>query len=170
MGRVLFTREDVEGTVKTLAQRIVAKHKGERLLVIGVLKGAWIFMADLVRFMEMEIFCDFVRVASYTNKTETSGKVCLLYWPDLDFSNERILVVDDIADTGLTLAFLRKKFLDEGAMTVEFCVLLDKPSRRKVDFTPDYVGFTIPDEFVVGYGMDYGERYRNLPHIKAYQE
>jgi len=169
MGRVLFTREEVEDTVRALAQKIVAKHRGERLLVIGVLKGAWIFMADLVRFMEMEIFCDFVRVASYTDKTETSGKVRLLYWPDLDFGNEKVLVVDDIADTGLTLTFLRKKFLDAGATMVEFCVLLDKPSRRKVDFTPDYVGFTVPDEFVVGYGMDCGERYRNLPHIEVYQ-
>ena len=123
MGRVLFTREEVEGAVKTLAHKIVAKHKGERLLVIGVLKGAWIFMADLVRFMEMEVFCDFVRVASYTNKTDTSGRVCLSYWPDLDFSNERVLVVDDIADTGLTLAFLRKKFLDAGASVVELCAV-----------------------------------------------
>lgn len=166
---MLFTREEVEDTVRALAQEIVERHKGERLLVIGVLKGAWIFMADLVRFMDTEVFCDFVRVASYGDGTETSGKLRLLYWPDLDFANERVLVVDDIADTGLTLAFLRKKFLDAGATAVEFCVLLDKPSRRKVDFTPDYVGFTIPDEFVVGYGMDCGERYRNLPHIEVYQ-
>ncbi len=169
MGKILYTDHLVREKVKELAQQITERYRGERLLVIGVLKGAWIFMADLVRFMDMELFCDFVRVASYGKGTESTGEVCLLYWPDLDFRGERVLVVDDIADTGLTLKFLRKKFLNEGAKSVEFCVLLDKPSRRKVDFIPDYVGFTIPDRFVVGYGMDFNEQYRNLPNIEIYE-
>jgi hypoxanthine phosphoribosyltransferase len=170
LGKPLFSRKEIDRKVKELAEEIARKYKGDRLLVIGVLKGAWIFMADLVRALNMEVFCDFVKVASYDKSTETSEKVCLLYWPDLDFSSERVLVLDDIADSGLTLSFLREKFKEEGAVSVEFCVLLDKPSRRKVAFKPDYVGFTIPDHFVVGYGMDCGERFRNLPYIEVYDD
>ncbi len=170
MGGTLFSQREIDKKVEEMAGEITRKYKGDRLLVIGVLKGAWIFMADLVRAMDIEVFCDFVRVASYSDSTETSEEVCLLYWPDLDFSSEHVLVVDDIADSGLTLNFLREKFKEEGASSVEFCVLLDKPSRRKVAFEPDYVGFTIPDRFVVGYGMDCGERFRNLSYIKIYDD
>ncbi len=168
--RILLTKEEIDKRVKDLAREVSRKYAGEEVLVIGVLKGAWIFMADLVRAMDIEIECDFVRVASYGGRTETSGQVCLLYWPGIDFAGKKVLVVDDIVDTGLTSVFLRKRFLEEGAVSVEFCVLLDKPSRRKTDFKPDYVGFTIPDHFVVGYGMDFNERYRNLPHVEVYKE
>jgi len=168
--KILIGREDIEKRVKELGEEISRKYAGEKLIVIGVLKGAWIFMADLVRAMNIDVFCDFVRVSSYGTSTESSGEICLLYWPDLDFSGKRVLVVDDIADTGLTSNFLKQKFLGEGAVSVEFCVLLDKPSRRKTDFKPDYTGFTIPDHFVVGYGMDCNESYRNLPHVEIYQD
>ncbi len=168
--KILIGREDIEKRVKELGEEISRKYAGEKLIVIGVLKGAWIFMADLVRAMNIDVFCDFVRVSSYGTSTESSGEICLLYWPDLDFSGKRVLVVDDIADTGLTSNFLKQKFLEEGAVSVEFCVLLDKPSRRKTDFKPDYTGFTIPDHFVVGYGMDCNESYRNLPHVEIYQD
>ena len=168
--RILLTKEEIDRKVKELAGEISRKYAGEEVLVIGVLKGAWIFMADLVRAMDMDVVCDFVRVASYGSGTETSGQIFLLYWPEIDFTGKKVLVVDDIADSGLTSVFLRKKFLEEGAVSVEFCVLLDKPSRRKTDFRPDYVGFTIPDHFVVGYGMDCNERYRSLPHVEVYED
>lgn len=169
MKEVFFTRDEIKARVKELALQISERYKDKRLLVIGVLKGAWVFMADLVRALKMEVFCDFVRVSSYRRGTEAE-ELCLLYWPDLNFEGERVLVVDDIADTGLTLKFLEKKFKEKGAISVEFCVLLDKPSRRRVDFVPQFVGFTIPDKFVVGYGMDCGERYRNLPYIKVFKK
>ncbi len=169
-GKILFDKRDIEKRVKELGREISRRYAGEELIVVGVLKGAWIFMADLVRAMDMDVFCDFVRVSSYGSSTESSGEVCLLYWPDLDFKGKRVLVVDDIADTGLTSKFLKQKFLEEGAVSVEFCVLLDKPSRRQTDFKPDYTGFTIPDKFVVGYGMDFNESYRNLPHVEIYQD
>ncbi len=168
--KILLAKEDIEKRVRDLGREIARKYAGKDLIIIGVLKGAWIFMADLVRAMDMDVFCDFVRVASYGGGTESSGEVRLLYWPDVDFKGKRVLVVDDIADTGLTSMFLKQKFMEEGAVSVEFCVLLDKPARRKTDFKPDYVGFTIPDHFVVGYGMDCNESYRNLPHVEIYED
>jgi len=167
---ILLTKEEIHRRVRELGQEISRRYAGDHLIVVGVLKGAWIFMADLVRSMDIDVFCDFVRVASYGSGTQSSGQVCLLYWPDLDFSGKKVLVVDDIADTGLTLVFLRQKFMEEGAVSVEFCVLLDKPSRRKTEFKPDYVGFTILDHFVVGYGMDFNERFRNMPHVEVYKD
>jgi len=169
MQEVLLTKEEIQAKVRELAERISEKYKNQKVIVIGVLKGAWIFMADLVRELEIEMACDFVRVSSYRSGTEAE-EIELLYWPDFDIKGQKVLIVDDIADTGLTLKFLEKKFKEKGAASVEFCVLLDKPARRKVEFEPQFVGFTIPDRFVIGYGMDYKERYRNLPCIRVLEK
>jgi len=172
MNRVegLFTAQQVEKRVEELAAEIREIYGDNIPTVIAVLKGSFMFTADLVRHLPGTFSVDFIRAASYGEGTETSCHVSVSLWPSVKITGRKMLLVDDIADSGLTLKCLVEKLEKEGAAQVDVCVLLDKPSRRKVKFIPRFVGFTIPNLFVVGYGIDYAEKYRNLPYIGVLKE
>ncbi len=162
---VLYSENDLALRVKELANAIQADYQDKELLVIGVLKGANIFMGDLIRQINLPIQIDFIAASSYGSSTESSGIVKIV--KDLDYSIEgkHVLIVEDIIDSGLTLRYLEDNFLSRKPESLEICTLLDKPERRKANINVKYVGYEIPDEFIVGYGIDYAERYRNLPYI-----
>lgn len=167
--REVIGRERIAARVADLASRINADYRGreQNLLVVGVLKGCFMFLADLLRHLEFSPAVDFLRVASYGIDTVTSGVVEIRKDIEIAVAGKDVLVVEDIIDTGLTLDYLRRHLLAGGPRTVRICALLDKSARRKVQLVADYVGFEIGDEFVVGYGLDHGERYRELPAICA---
>ena len=164
--RILLSEEKIEQTVKSLADKISADYAGKKLLLLGILKGSVVFMGDLMKHLAIPVQIDFMRVSSYGHGTVSSGRVNIildLFRNDIDECD--ILVVEDIIDSGKTLSYLTQYLKNKGAKSVRTCTMLDKPSRREVDFEPDYVGAEIPDEFVVGYGLDYNEDYRALPYI-----
>ncbi|HEX3015534.1 MAG TPA: hypoxanthine phosphoribosyltransferase [Desulfobacteria bacterium] len=163
--RVLFTAEELEAKVTELGEQISKDYQGQQLLVVGILKGAIIFMSDLVRKIKTPLTLDFMAVSSYGASTESSGVVRIMKDLERSIDNYHILIVEDIVDTGLTLKYLLENLRTRGPKSVKVCTLLDKPGRRKVDVHPDYNGFSIPDEFVVGYGLDYDEQFRHLPYI-----
>jgi hypoxanthine phosphoribosyltransferase len=161
----LFSREVLAERVAALARQISADYAGKQPLVVGVLKGAWVFMADLVRELAIPVHCDFVRLSSYGNRTETSGAVSLLLDISQDPRGQDILIVEDIVDTGTALHWLRAHLRAKQPASIRVCTLLDKPARRRQPVAIDYVGFTIDDHFVVGYGIDHAERYRDLDFV-----
>lgn len=167
---ILVSEEDIAEKVKELGKQITEDYKGKDLMLVGILKGAVIFMSDLARSINMPINMDFMAVSSYGRSSTSTGEVRII--KDLDFSveNKNILIVEDIIDTGYTLAYLTDNLRKRGAKSVKVCTLLDKPERRKVDVAVDYLGFAIPDEFVVGCGLDYAEMGRNLPYVAALKE
>ena len=162
---VLYSEEEVKQVVQKIGQEITTDYAGEDLLVVGILKGAFIFMADLVRQIDLRVRMDFMDVSSYGNSTISSGEVRIM--KDLEYSIEgkNVLIVEDIVDTGLTLHYITEILKKRGPKSVKICCLLDKPSRRKSPVRPDYVGYAIPDKFVVGYGLDYDELYRHYPAV-----
>ena len=162
---ILFTEEELKIKVKELGDAISNDYRGKDLLVIGILKGAVIFMADLVRNLSINASIDFMAVSSYGASTESSGVVRILKDLDQSIEGKNILIVEDIIDTGLTLKYLIENLKSRNPASVKVCTLLDKPSRRSVAVKANYNGFSIPDEFVVGYGLDYNERYRNVPFV-----
>jgi hypoxanthine phosphoribosyltransferase len=162
---VLYTREQIAERVKEMGTQITQDLKGEKLVMVGVLKGAAIFLADLARAVTADATFDFVAVSSYGMGQRSSGAVKLIKDLDEPIEGKNVLIVEDILDTGLTLAYLRKIFQQHRPKTLRIAALLDKPSRRIERIEADYVGFSIPNLFVIGYGMDYAERYRNLPDI-----
>ena len=168
--QVLFSSEQIRERVCRMAEQISADYKGKRPLVIGVLKGAWVFVADLLREMDIPADVDFICASSYGSGTTTSGTVTLLKDITLDCRKRDVLIVEDIIDSGVTLSLLKQMMLDRKAKSVNIVTLLSKPSRRKADVDVKYVGFEIPDEFVVGYGMDYDERFRTFADIGILKE
>jgi hypoxanthine phosphoribosyltransferase len=162
---VLFTRQQIAERVAEMGAQITQDLNGEKLVMVGVLKGAAPFLADLSRAIQADATFDFVAVSSYGKGQRTSGAVKLIKDLDEPIEGKNVLIVEDILDTGLTLAFLRKLFLQHHPKSLRIAALLDKPSRRIERIEADYVGFSIPNLFVIGYGMDYAERYRNLPDI-----
>ncbi|MFZ5650405.1 MAG: hypoxanthine phosphoribosyltransferase [Bacillota bacterium] len=162
---ILLTEEEITAKVKELAARISEDYRGQGILVIGILKGAVIFLADLVRNITVPVNIDFMAVSSYGKASESSGVVQIIKDLDQNIEGRNVIVVEDIVDSGLTLKYLLENLSTRRPASLKICTLLDKPSRRKTDVTPDYNGFTIPDEFVVGYGLDYAEKYRNLKNI-----
>jgi hypoxanthine phosphoribosyltransferase len=164
---VLLSAEQIASRVKELAARISADYQGRPLHLIGMLKGAWVFLADLVRHLDLEVTVDFLSIASYGRASVSSGAVRIT--KDLDQSIEGldVLVVEDILDTGHTFEYLRGVLEAHKPKSLKVVTLLDKSSRRVRPVEADYVGFTIPDVFVVGYGLDYSQRYRNLPDIRV---
>ncbi len=163
----LFSAEQIATRLDEMA-KLMALEIEEEVLVVGLLKGAFTLTADLVRAMDkwgLKPQVEFMRLSSYGNSKESSGEVLLSGGIPADISGKHILVVDDILDTGRTLAYTKRLFRVNGAKSVKSCILLDKPSRREVDVKPTYVGFEVPDLFVVGYGIDYAEKYRHLPYI-----
>lgn len=164
---VMFSEEDLAKKVAELGEMITNDYKGEEVLVIGILKGANVFMSDLIRKIQIPIELDFMAVSSYGASTKSSGVVKII--KDLDYSIEgkNVLIVEDIIDTGLTLHYLQENMMTRGPKSFKICTLLDKPERRKAPIKVDYKGFDIPDEFIVGYGIDYAEKYRNLPYVAS---
>jgi len=162
---LLLTREQIAKRVKELGAEITKDFKGKDLTVICILKGAVVFFVDLVREIDLPMSMDFMAISSYGNATKSSGVVRILKDLDKPINGKDVLVVEDIVDSGMTLSFLRENLLSRGAASLKIVTLLDKPERRRVPLHVDYSGFLIPDEFVVGYGLDYDEKYRNLPDI-----
>jgi hypoxanthine phosphoribosyltransferase len=163
--KTLFTEEQIRIRTEELGREISADYKGREVVCICRLKGAAFFFSDLVRCIDLPMRLDFMSISSYGTATASSGVVRILKDLDRDIVGQDVLVVEDIVDTGLTLSFLTQNLMARGAGTLKTCTLLDKPFRRKVPADPDYVGFQIEDHFVIGYGMDYKEYYRNLPEI-----
>jgi hypoxanthine phosphoribosyltransferase len=164
-GRVLITAEELGKRVRELGQAIAHRYKDEHPVLVGVLQGAFVFMADLVRATPIDVVTDFIGVASYGSGTRPSGQVRLLSDLSIPVEGRHVMLVEDLIDTGLTLAYLKRNVQARHPRSLGVCVLLDKIERRQVDVEVDYVGFTIPNVFVVGYGFDYGGLYRNLEHV-----
>jgi hypoxanthine phosphoribosyltransferase len=161
----VLDQKAIEKLIDETAKRISADYAGRQLVVIGVLKGAFIFMADLVRRLTIPVIIDFVGTSSYGNRTVSCGEVCLTREIGVDVTGQDVLIVEDIVDTGQTLAFLVAHIRSLGARSVNVCALLDKRARRKVAVAVPYCCYTAPDAFLVGYGLDFDERYRQLPGI-----
>ena len=163
---VMISEEEIAKKVEELAKQIEKDYEGEQLLVVGILKGASVFVSDLIRKINLDVNIDFMSVSSYGNGTESSGTVRILKDLDVDIAGKNVLIVEDIIDSGVTLKYLKDHyFAGKGAKSVKICTLLDKPARRKTDVVPDYSGFTVDDRFIIGYGLDYAEQFRQLPHI-----
>jgi len=162
---VLYSREQIEKRVAELGEAITRDYAGETIIMIGVLKGAAIFLADLARSVHIDCTFDFVAVSSYKKGRSTSGAVKLLKDLDEPIEGKHVIIVEDILDTGITLGYLRKVFLQHHPKSLKIATCLDKPARRVEPIEADYVGFSIPNQFVIGYGMDYVEKFRNLPDI-----
>ncbi|ATV72154.1 hypoxanthine phosphoribosyltransferase [Fusobacterium pseudoperiodonticum] len=162
----LIDRKTVENRIKELAKQIEKDYGGEEVYCVGLLKGSVVFLSDLVKEINSPVVIDFMSVSSYGSETVSSGDVKILKDTDLDLRGKHVLIVEDIIDTGLTLEHVIKYFKDsKGVKTLKTCTLLSKPERRKVNIDIDYVGFDVPDKFVIGYGLDYDQKYRNLPYI-----
>ncbi|MDF2668221.1 MAG: hypoxanthine phosphoribosyltransferase [Paenibacillus sp.] len=162
---VLFTEEEIHNKVAELGEILSVEYEGRNPLVICVLKGAVIFMADLVKKMNIPLELDFMAVSSYGQSTKSSGVVKIIKDLDVPVEGRNVLIVEDIIDSGLTLSYLIDVLERRNALSISVVTLFDKPARRTVELDSDYKGFTIPDAFVVGYGLDYAEKYRNLPYV-----
>jgi hypoxanthine phosphoribosyltransferase len=167
MGPVLVASEDIQAKVRELGERITQDYREDKLLLVGILRGAVVFLSDLMRHLELPCEIDFMDISSYGTGTQTSGVVRILKDLEEDITGRHVLIIEDIIDTGLTLSYLRRMLLQRGPASLEICALLSKPSRRQVDLSVKYLGFEVPDEFVIGYGIDYAGAYRNLPDIHA---
>lgn len=161
----MLTEEQIKAKVYELGKKIEEDFKGEDLLVVGILKGASVFVSDLIRCIDLDVNIDFMSVTSYGSSTESSGTVKILKDLDVDIEGKNVLIVEDIIDSGLTLSNLVAALKTRNPKSLKLCTLLDKPQRRKANIPVDYVGFVIEDKFIVGYGIDYAEKYRNLPYI-----
>ncbi|HCX78819.1 MAG TPA: hypoxanthine phosphoribosyltransferase [Firmicutes bacterium] len=174
LDEVLLSKEEIDEKVKELGKMLAEEYAGKRPLLICVLKGALIFVADLARAMNIPLEVDFMAVSSYGVSTKSSGVVRILKDLETGIEGRHVLIVEDIIDTGLTLKYLIENLKSRKPASIKICTLLDKPSRRRVQLQPDFSGFEIPDKFVIGYGLDFSEIYRNLPFIgvlkpEAYQ-
>jgi hypoxanthine phosphoribosyltransferase len=165
VGEVLIEEDALQDRVAALGQELSADYAGRDLLLIGVLKGAVFFMADLMRHITVPCEVDFMAISSYGASTDSSGVVRILKDLDINIEGRHVLVVEDIIDSGLTLSYLMRNLEARGPESLEICALLTKPDRREMDVPVRYIGFEIPDRFVIGYGLDFAERYRNLPYV-----
>ncbi len=163
--KVLVTEEEIRVRIAELGEELYERFRGKNPLFLGVLKGSFVFMADLVRACQVKSDVEFIAVSSYQNSTVSSGRVQITHDLQQDITGRHVIIVEDILDSGNTLAFLKDYFLTKGAASITIVTLLDKPSRRTKAITADLAGFVVPDEFVVGYGLDYCQRYRNVPYI-----
>jgi hypoxanthine phosphoribosyltransferase len=162
---VLIDREIINEKVIGLGKRISEDYTGKELVLIGVLKGGFMFMADLIREISIPVDIDFISVSSYGDSSKSSGVVRIIKDTDINITGKHVLIVEDLVDTGLTLNHLKQLFATRDPISVKICTAFDKPSRRKVDIKIEYEGMNIPDEFVVGYGLDYAGKFRNLPDL-----
>lgn len=162
---ILFTQDEIKRAVARLAAEIRKDYHGKQPLLVGILKGSFIFMADLIRQLELPVEVDFVELSSYGTGTESSGKVKVIQGLETPIKGRDVLVIEDIVDTGITFTFLLDYLQEKRPASVRLCALTDKPSRRQVPVTIDYLGFTVPDKFIVGYGIDWDEKFRYLSDI-----
>jgi hypoxanthine phosphoribosyltransferase len=169
IGKPFLTTREIQSKVKELAQQISRDYEGKRLLAVGILKGSFMFFSDIVRSIEVPLTLDFIIASSYL-KSETSGEVKIYYDIRDDLSDKHVLLIDDIVDTGITLNHIRERVLARGPLSLRVCTFLDKKERREVDIPLEYVGYVIPNEYVVGYGLDYDNKYRNLPYISIFRK
>ena len=165
LDRVLVKREEIADKVRELGVRITRDYEGKYPIVVCILKGAVVFFADLIRELDIPLDIDFMAISSYGSSTKSTGVVKLVKDLDRDVYGRDVLVVEDIVDSGMTLSYIKKELLQRGAASVRIATLLDKPARRRVELDVEYSCFNIPDAFVVGYGLDYDEKYRNLPDV-----
>jgi hypoxanthine phosphoribosyltransferase len=163
----LISREQIDRRVAEMAQEITTEFAGSELIALCVLKGAVFFCADLVRQMSMDVALDFIQISSYGNQKFSSGVVTILKEPQMDMRGKSVLIVEDIIDSGLSIREVTNYIESRGAAKVKTASFLDKPKARKVPFTPDYVGFSIEPQFVIGYGLDFAEKYRNIPEVQV---
>ncbi|RJP31440.1 MAG: hypoxanthine phosphoribosyltransferase [Actinobacteria bacterium] len=166
----LLSREEISARTAQMAEEITRDYRDRDLVMVGVLKGAFVFLADLAREVDLPLEIDFVAVSSYGVDTESSGVVKIVKDLDLEITGKDVLLVEDIVDTGLTLKYLTAMLRDRGPASVSICALLNKPDARKVDLEVRYCGFDVPAKFVVGYGLDYAERYRQLPYVGVLED
>ena len=164
---ILFSEEDILNRVAELGEQISADYKDKNLYVISLLRGSFVFTADLVRKMDIPVKIDFIVTSSYGYETETSGTVEIASYIEEDLTGHHVLIVDDIVDSGLTMKKVIEYLETKKPSSIKNCVLLDKPERRQLKLVPDYIGFTIPNKFVGGYGLNYGDHYRNIPYVFA---
>ena len=165
IARVLVTEEEIQTRIGEMGRELAERFQGKNPLFLGVLKGCFVFMADLVRACPVNSDLEFIAVSSYQNATTSSGRVQITHDVQQDITGRDIIIVEDILDSGNTLAFLKNYLMTKGAASITIVTLLDKPSRRAKAVNADLAGFVVPDEFVVGYGLDFAQRYRNLPYI-----
>ena len=165
IGEILVQQDELAHRVDVLGEQISADYAGHNLLLVGVLKGAMFFLSDLMRRLDVDCEVDFMAVASYGSSTDSSGVVRILKDLDASIEGREVLIIEDIVDSGLTLSYLLRTLKAREPASVEVCALLEKPERRKVDLPIRYTGFEIPNKFVIGYGLDHAERYRNLPYV-----
>ena len=170
IGDILVPAEDLKRRVRELAEEVSRDYKGKDLILVGVLKGAVLFLSDLMRHLDIPCEVDFMAVASYGSATKSSGVVRILKDLDAVIEDRDVLIVEDIVDSGLTLQYLLRNLAGRNPRSLEVCALMIKPERQKVDLRTKYVGFEIPNRFVIGYGLDHAERYRNLPYVAALNE
>ncbi len=168
--RILIDEESLQSKIRELGAKITEDYKGKELLLICVLKGAVVFVSDLMKRIDLPLEVDFMAVSSYGSDTKSSGVVRILKDLNKGIEGKNVLIVEDIIDSGLTLSYLIENLKARGPESVEICTILDKPDRRKADIDIKYTGFQVPDEFVVGYGLDYAEKYRNLPYVAVLKE
>ncbi|MEW6118000.1 MAG: hypoxanthine phosphoribosyltransferase [Nitrospirota bacterium] len=169
IGKPLFTTEQINDKVMELAERISRDYAGKEVLAVGVLKGSFMFFADLIRALRIPVSVDFIISSSYV-KTDSSGKTSIYYDVRENIRGRDVLLIDDIIDTGISLNIIRESLLSKGPASLRICVLLDKEERRVTRVPVDYIGFRIPNQFVVGYGLDYENKYRNLPYIALFKK
>jgi len=162
---IIYSEEMLANRIAELGKKISDDYRGKKLIVVGVMKGANVFVADLIRNLDLDVVLDFIVVSSYGASTESTGVIRLLKDLDENIDSEHVLIVEDIIDSGLTLEYLINNFETRHPKSIGICTLLNKVERRKANINVDYIGFQVPDEFIVGYGIDYAERYRNLPYV-----
>jgi len=167
--RILISTRELDKRIKELGKQITIDYKNKDLIIIGVLKGSFIFLSDLVRKIKVNNIIDFIQLSSYTNTTSI-GDVRIVKELKENIRGKDVLIIEDIVDTGLTMAFLSEYLKVREPASIKVCTLLNKKERREIEFTPDYIGFDIANDFVIGYGLDYNEQYRSLPYISKVEE
>jgi hypoxanthine phosphoribosyltransferase len=168
--KILVPKTKIKSAVRQLAAAVTRDYRGSNPVLLGVLKGSFVFLADLARELDFPVELEFIRLSSYTAGQQTQGKVEVVQGLRMDIKNRHVLVVEDIIDTGITLSFLIDYLAKQNPASLKLCALLDKPSRRRIPVKIDYTGITVPDKFLVGYGLDCDEKYRNLPDICVLEE
>lgn len=170
LGQIMITEEQLKQRAKELGKQISEDYEGQEILIVGILKGAVLFLSDLIREITVDTKIDFMAVTSYGASTKSSGVVRILKDLDTGIEDENVIIVEDIIDSGITLHYLRDYLLGRKPKSLKICTLLDKPERREADIKADYTGFEIENRFIVGYGLDYNQKYRNLPYITCLDE
>lgn len=165
VGNILYTEKDIQKRAKELGKQISRDYEGQELIMLGTLKGAVMWMSELMKYVTCDVKIDFVSASSYGSSTTSSGIVKITKDIDKNIYDKNVLIIEDIVDTGTTLKYLKEYLSDRNPRSVRICTMLDKPSRRKNDLVADYIGFEVEDLFIIGYGLDYDQKYRNLPYI-----